>query len=173
MLGTPLSCSIIVTQNKKHLYNSFSNDATYLYQTDGDDFNLGKTSLQCGRRNDALKLWSLWKAVGTKGLAQLVDKQFELADIARDYVSKHPDYTLHSFEDSISVCFSYKDFASDELCTHLYESGQLMVGHGSFKGQQFVRLVTINPANDRAEIEDFFRTIEQLSILAVKQSKVN
>jgi sulfinoalanine decarboxylase len=59
MLGTPLSCSIIVTQHKKHLHDSFSNDASYLYQTDGDDYNLGKTSIQCGRRNDALKLWTL------------------------------------------------------------------------------------------------------------------
>ncbi|MFT4850620.1 MAG: sulfinoalanine decarboxylase, partial [Sediminicola sp.] len=68
MLGTPLSCSIIVTQHKKHLHDSFSNDASYLYQTDGDDYNLGKTSIQCGRRNDALKLWTLWKSVGSQGL---------------------------------------------------------------------------------------------------------
>lgn len=161
MLSTPLSCSIIVTQHKKHLHDSFSNDATYLYQTDGDELNLGKTSLQCGRRNDALKFWTLWKAVGTKGLEAIVDKQFELADIAREYIRQHPDYTLYSFDDSISICFNYKDIPADDLCTELYEKGELMVGHGSFKGQQFVRMVTINPGNDRAEIEDFFKTIEK------------
>ncbi|MEZ4685015.1 MAG: pyridoxal-dependent decarboxylase [Bacteroidia bacterium] len=160
MLGTPLSCSIIITQNKKHLYDSFSNEASYLYQTDEDAFNLGKTSLQCGRRNDALKLWTLWKAIGTKGLEALVDKQFELADIAREYVRQHPDYELHSFDDSISVCFSYKDLPADQLCTRLYEEGTLMVGHGSFRGKSFVRMVTINPANGREEIEDFFRVVE-------------
>ena len=85
MIGTPLSCSIIV-QDKKHLYDSFSNDASYLYQTDHDDFNLGKTSLQCGRRNDALKFWTLWKSVGTSGLEKIVDHQFALADTARNYV---------------------------------------------------------------------------------------
>jgi sulfinoalanine decarboxylase/sulfinoalanine decarboxylase/aspartate 1-decarboxylase len=72
MLGTPLSCSIIITQHKKYLYDSFSNEAAYLYQTDEDAYNLGKTSLQCGRRNDALKLWTLWKAIGKKGLEALV-----------------------------------------------------------------------------------------------------
>ena len=45
MLSTPLSCSIIVVKDKKHLYNSFSNDANYLYQTDHDEFNLGKDIL--------------------------------------------------------------------------------------------------------------------------------
>ena len=101
MLGTPLGCSIIITQHISQLHHSFSNEADYLYQTDGDDFNLGKTSLQCGRRNDALKLWTLWKSVGTKGLEKIVDHQFELAKIARDYINFNPDYTLYSFEDSI------------------------------------------------------------------------
>ena len=32
-LNTPLTCSIIVAKYKKHLYNSFSNEASYLYQT--------------------------------------------------------------------------------------------------------------------------------------------
>ena len=42
MLGTPLGCSLIVVKDKKHLHDSFSNDASYLYQTDHDEFNLGK-----------------------------------------------------------------------------------------------------------------------------------
>ena len=97
MLGTPLTCSIIVCQNKKHLNHSFSNDATYLYQTDGDDYNLGKTSFQCGRRNDALKFWTLWKSLGSNGLEKMVDHQFHLADIAREYIRKNDDYTPVSY----------------------------------------------------------------------------
>jgi len=61
MLGTPITCSMIVTKHKHQLYESFSTDATYLYQTDLDEYNPGKISLQCGRRNDALKFWFLWK----------------------------------------------------------------------------------------------------------------
>lgn len=160
MLGTPLSCSILVTQYKKYLYDSFSNDASYLYQTDGDDYNLGKTSLQCGRRNDALKLWTLWKSVGTNGLAKIVDKQFELAKIARDYISNNPDYTLYSFDESISVCFNYKNVPAHLLCTELYEKGKLMVGFGTFNNIQFVRLVTINSGNEKEDILHFFNIIE-------------
>lgn len=160
MLGTPLSCSIIVVNDKKHLYDSFSNDAAYLYQTDGDDYNLGKTSLQCGRRNDALKLWTLWKSVGTKGLEKMVDNQFYLADVARDYIKNHPDYTFYSFDDSISICFNYKNIPAQQLCTALYESGTLMVGFGTFRNQEFVRLVTINSGNSKEEILNFFHVLE-------------
>jgi len=160
MLGTPLGCSIIVTKDKKHLYQSFSNDADYLYQTDDDAFNLGKTSLQCGRRNDALKLWTLWKSVGNIGLEKIVDHQFHLASVARNYIKSNPDYTLYSFDDSISVCFNYKGISAKTLCTKLYEYSKLMVGYGTFREDTFVRLVTINTQVEEKDMMAFFKTLE-------------
>ncbi|WP_296313549.1 pyridoxal phosphate-dependent decarboxylase family protein [Winogradskyella sp. UBA3174] len=170
MLGTPLSCSIIVTQHKAQLHHSFSNEADYLYQTDGDDFNLGKTSLQCGRRNDALKIWTLWKSVGTNGLEEIVDKQFEMAEIARNYIKNNEDYNIYSFDDSISVCFNYKGVDAKELCTALYENSELMVGFGKFNNQEFIRMVTINSLLEKEDILAFFSTLE--AFVANKMLKV-
>jgi len=161
MLGTPMTCSIILVRDKKQLHDSFSNEADYLYQTDGDDFNLGKTSFQCGRRNDALKFWTLWKSVGTNGLKEIVDHQFELADIAREYVRSHPDYVLYSFDDSISICFNYKNIDPVTLCTALYEHQITVVGFGSFNEDTFVRLVTINANNTEQDILNFFKVLEE------------
>lgn len=161
MIGTPLTCSLIVVKDKKHLRDSFANEAEYLFQTDEDDFNPGKTSLQCGRRNDALKFWTLWKSVGTKGLEKIVDHQFDLADTARDYVRNHPDYQLYSFDDSIAVCFKYKNIPSQELCTKLYEKAELMVSFGSFQEDEFVRFVTINAQNSHDDILLFFKRLEE------------
>ena len=160
MIGTPMTCSIILVNDKKYLHDSFSNDADYLYQTDGDDFNLGKTSFQCGRRNDALKFWTLWKSVGTKGLERIVDQQFELADVAREYVSSNSDYTLYSFDDSISICFNYKNIDPTTLCTTLYEHQITVVGFGSFNEDTFIRLVTINATNTKKDILNFFKVLE-------------
>ena len=163
MLGTPLSCSLILVKDKRYLYESFANDADYLYQTDGDDYNLGKTSLQCGRRNDALKFWTLWKSVGTKGLGEIVDWQFDLANYALDYVKGNPDYTVYSYPNSIGVCFNYKDIPADILCNQLYQSGELMIGYGQFDGDEFVRLVTVNAGNNKADIDVFFQELEQFA----------
>ena len=161
MIGTPLSCSIIVVKDKKHLYDSFSNDASYLYQTDHDGFNLGKTSLQCGRRNDALKFWTLWKSVGTTGLEKIVDHQFALADTAREYVRSNSDYTLYSYDETIAICFNYKGIPARDICTLLYEHSELLVGYGSFKEDEFIRLITINAQNEHQDILDFFTKMEQ------------
>lgn len=161
MLGTPLTCSIILVNDKKQLHDSFSSQAEYLYQTDGDDFNLGKTSFQCGRRNDALKFWTLWKSIGTNGLKQIVDQQFELADVAREYVRSNPDYTLYSYDDSISICFNYKDIDPVTLCTVLYENQITVVGFGAFEDKTFVRLVTVNANNEKLDILNFFKVLEE------------
>lgn len=161
MLNTPLTCSIIVAKDKKHLYNSFSNDAEYLYQTGDDDYNLGKTSLQCGRRNDALKLWTLWKFEGTKGLAEIVENQFYLADVARDYIIARADYQLYSYGNSLSVCFNYKNISPKKLCTLLYEKAEIMVGFGAFQNEEFIRFVTINSENTKEDILNFFQKLEQ------------
>lgn len=160
-LGTPLSCSMFFAKDKRYLYDSFSSEASYLYQTDADDLNPGKTSIQCGRRNDGLKFWTLWKAVGTKGLTDIVDHEFALADHARDYVrSKPEDYTFYSYDESIAVCFNYKGISAKKLCTALYEHAELMVGYGSFGDDEFVRLVMVNSENSFETIDAFFTTLE-------------
>jgi glutamate/tyrosine decarboxylase-like PLP-dependent enzyme len=163
MLGTPLSCSLILVKDKRWLYESFTNDADYLYQTDDDDYNLGKTSLQCGRRNDALKFWTLWKSVGTQGLAEMVDQQFALAHHALKYVNDHPDYKVYSQANSLGICFNYKDIPADLLCNQLYEEGEIMVGYGQFDGQEFVRMVSVNAGNTIEDIDTFFTEMEHFA----------
>ena len=170
MLGTPLTCSIILTKHSQQLYDSFSNDAEYLYQTDGDDYNLGKISMQCGRRNDALKFWTLWKSVGTKTLEKYVDQQFHLADVAREYISNNPDYTLYSYDDSISICFNYKGIDANELCTLLYQEAEIMVGFGKFQEDEFIRFVTINSENKKEDILNFFAKLESFVAKSVELS---
>jgi glutamate/tyrosine decarboxylase-like PLP-dependent enzyme len=172
MIGTPLTCSLIMVKDKSHLHDSFNNEASYLYQTDHDDFNLGKTSLQCGRRNDALKFWTLWKSVGTKGLEQIVDKQFELADVARNYIKDNPDYISYGIEDSISVCFNYKGIPAQKICAKLYEESKLLVGYGTFRENEFIRFVTINAQNSPEDILNFFKTLEEFVETHIEQLSV-
>ncbi len=160
MLGVPLSCSMIFARDKQNLYQSFSNDADYLYQGHSDDYNLGKMSLQCGRRNDALKFWTLWKSVGTKGLAEIVDYQFQLSALAHQYIENNPDYTVYSKSSSVTVCFNYKDIDPKQLCTDLYEQREIMVGYGSQGDTTFIRSVAVNTSNSTDDILAFFKVLE-------------
>lgn len=160
MLGVPMSCSMLVARDKKYLYESFSNDADYLYQGHNDDYNLGKMSIQCGRRNDALKFWTLWKSVGSKGLAEIVDYQYQLSAIAHRYIEQHPDYTVYSKSPSVTICFNYKDIDPKLLCTELYEQQQIMVGYGAQGETTFIRSVAVNTSNTEEDVLEFFVVLE-------------
>ena len=107
-----------------------------------------------------MKFWTLWKSVGTLGLEKIVDQQFHLAEVARNYIKSNPDYTLYSFDDSISICYNYKGIPAQDLCTSLYQNAEAMVGFGIFRETEFVRLVTINAGNDDKDIINFFKTCE-------------
>ena len=78
-------------------------------------------------------------------------------------IVNNSDYKLYSYDDSLSVCFNYKDFDAIELCTQLYNNNKLMVGYGEHKGETFVRLVTINRENTKKDILSFFKILEDFS----------
>ena len=63
MLGMPLICSLFIVKDKSILGRvcAHGESAHYLFHSDSEEVDLGRYSLQCGRRNDALKLWLAWR----------------------------------------------------------------------------------------------------------------
>ena len=64
-LGVPLQCSAFLTRHHDLLLKSNSTKANYLFQQDKVNYDVsydtGDKSIQCGRLNDVLKLWLMWK----------------------------------------------------------------------------------------------------------------
>ena len=81
--------------------------------------------------------------------------------LQENYVANHPDYTLYSFEDSVSICFNYKNIDPKTLCTLLYEYQITVVGFGDFREDTFIRFVTINATNTEKDILNFFTVLEE------------
>ena len=112
----------------------------------------------------------------TKGIEKIVDSQFELADFARKYVINNTNYQLYSFDESLSVCFNYKDIDPKDLCTKLYENNKLMIGYGSFNDDTFLRLVKINNQVSKKDIKDFFDILESFvsdNMGELKKTEIN
>ena len=159
-LGAPLSCSVLLFKNDQDLLRSFDTDANYLFQTHNDKYNLGKTSLECGRRNNALKFWTLWKSVGSIGIQNIVEKQLLISNKIKEYLSQKSEYKLIGPRYSLPICFTYKNIDSIDLCNQLYFSNKLMVSYGSHAHKTFVRLVNVNSQNDIDEVKGFFKIME-------------
>lgn len=69
-------CSPFPQSLLKHCHSA---NATYLFQQDkfyDMSLDTGDKSIQCGRKVDCLQLWLMWKAVGSHGLAERVNRAF-------------------------------------------------------------------------------------------------
>ena len=83
LMGAPQQCSAFFTKHKTLLSEAHCANAAYLFQQDkfyDVSYDTGDKSIQCGRRNDALKLWMMWKNKGDEGYEKDIDGQFECAE---------------------------------------------------------------------------------------------
>lgn len=56
MMNVPLLAAILLVKDPSVFKRNLGEDADYLFQMDDEELNPGNKTLQCGRRNDALKV---------------------------------------------------------------------------------------------------------------------
>lgn len=74
-----------------------SANASYLFQQDkfyDVSYDTGDKSIQCGRKNDVLKLWIMWKNKGDEGFERDIDNQFECAKYLAQLVQEREGFEL-------------------------------------------------------------------------------
>jgi glutamate/tyrosine decarboxylase-like PLP-dependent enzyme len=154
LLTVPLTCSALLTRRPGLCAQAFDEPATYLFQDDAL-LDPGRGSLQCGRKNDALKLWLCWKHHGDEGLAQRVDRLFELAAHLAARVQEHPrSLRLALAPASFNVCFEVVGKSSRRVCRELWERSIAQIGHAVVDGREVVRWVLVDPAITPGDLDE-------------------
>jgi glutamate/tyrosine decarboxylase-like PLP-dependent enzyme len=155
LMGVTLTCTAFLTPHQGALLRACGTDAgqtDYLFhETEDAALDLGKISLQCGRRVDALRLWLLWKHYGDRGFGERVDRLFELARLAEERVVGHENLELMAPLQSLNLCFRYRpDRDIDpnafnlELREHLRKSGKSFINFSHVRGDVALRIVFSN-----------------------------
>ena len=159
MMGVPLIASAALFKRKGLMGKHFSEEATYLFQSDGDALNPGTGSIQCARRNDALKVWAAWQYYGDEGYEACVDKLCALAKYAAERVARESVLRLLMPPVIANVCFQVVGKSSEVACEALDKNSVLKVGYGIFRGESYIRLVCVNPEMETADIDRFFDAV--------------
>ena len=161
-MGVPLSCSVLLLRRAGLLEKHFNEAAEYLFQTH-DGHNPATRSLQCARRNDALKLWAAWRHHGDEGYARRIDKLFRLARRAVEMIEADPDLRLSLEPQSFNVCFEVAGRSTVEICDRLEREARILVSHVPTGGRRAIRLVCVNPDLTEADLETFFREVKTVA----------
>ena len=144
LMGVTQQCTIFLVKDKQCMYQIYSEQTCY--QTPAEfDYSPVSYQLLCGRRNDALKVWCLWKTYGTNGFGQRVDKQIERARRFAELVKSHDELELLMEPESFIVCFKHNSKDSKDICNLLNTSGLAKIGYCNFQGETYIRQVCINP----------------------------
>lgn len=164
MLGTGLISSFFLTSKKNVLKasnNSGGQDYIF-HESDDSMFDTGPSSLQCGRRNDALKVWLTWRAEGDAGLSRLVDTLFEISKLAAELVRSMPELELLHEPEMLNVCFRFRsgDNKSQKFIRQeILKEGEFFVNVASRRGETFFRLITAHPDLTENHLQKLFKRI--------------
>lgn len=184
MLVAGLQCSVLLLRDTTNLLKQcHSASASYLFQQDKFyDVNLdvGDKSVQCSRKVDCLKLWLMWKAVGTLGLAERVDRAFLHVRYLMEQMEKREGFLLLWKPDFVNVCFWYvppslrgkEETAGywDKLAKvaptikeRMMKSGTMMVGYQPLGDKvNFFRVVLFSPLVTLKDVDFVLDEIERL-----------
>lgn len=163
MMGVPLPASAVLVRRRGLLHRHFNETADYLFQQDDADLNLGTQSMQCGRRNDALKVWAAWQALGDAGWAARIERQVALARHACARIAADPRLELVNEPECLNVCFAVRGKSAVAICEQLGREGLALVGYGDVRGRKVLRLVTVNAAVEPADLDRLFADVERVA----------
>ncbi len=167
MMGVPLVCSTFLIKRPEILRKicSHGNVAHYLFLGDAEDVDLGRTSLQCARRNDALKLFLSWRERGDAGWARMVERYVGLADYLQSKVESSESLEMVSSRVWSNVCIRFTSEGIDhneinsQLRERLVKSGNFMISQSKIGNQIILRPVIANPLITEETIDDLINEI--------------
>lgn len=164
MMNIPLLAAVLLVKNPNILYENFNENADYLFQMDEKQLNPGNKSIQCGRRNDAFKVWTALKYLGENGYEKRINTEFANAKYAVAIIRKDKDLSLVLDPEGINVCFQVKGKSASKICEALDKQGLIKVSYWRRRWEEFIRLMCVNADMTKKDIDNFFKQVKNVKI---------
>lgn len=164
MMNIPLLAAVLLVKDPNILYENFNENADYLFQMDDKKLNPGNKSIQCGRRNDAFKVWTALKYLWENGYEKRINNQFANTKYAVSIIKKNKDLTLVLDPECVNVCFQVKGKPANKICEALDRQWLIKVGYGKWRWEEFIRLMCINADMTKKDIDNFFKQVLTVKI---------
>jgi glutamate/tyrosine decarboxylase-like PLP-dependent enzyme len=162
-----LVCSALLVKETGTLQKNITDINTdYIFHDLDNIEDLGKKSIQCGRRVDAVKLWFAWKYFGLNGYESRINTLIDLAQYAEEKIKEHPRLELMAVRQSFTVCFRIKSTAADinqynlAIRETLRKSGKSIVNFGYIGQDLSIRLVNANAEMEFKDLDQFFQNLD-------------
>ncbi len=192
LLGAPQQTTAFISRHKgiSKAVNSCKSKYLFDERKNGAEFDIGDGTFTCGRKADALKLWSMWKYYGTTGISQQVERKVDSLHSFVQMIKDHDSFMLACTPWPFNVNFFYlpdrlkvmlqkygidtreenpllPDEISDELAKvsvglklKLHQSGEMFVPYQPLSNQKADCFRLVLAGNKVFELQDFERIME-------------
>jgi len=166
MLMTQALTTALLFRRQDHSYQTFQQDAHYLWQKDADPewFNYGKRTFECTKLMMSLKFFTLIKVHGTEVLGENVTLLYDLARKFASLIRQRTWFELAMEPQSNIVCFRLANpgLSTEEqnrlnarIREKILREGEFYIVQTTLRGKTYLRTTLMNP----------FTTIEHLKAL--------
>jgi L-2,4-diaminobutyrate decarboxylase len=159
-------CTALLVRDARTLDEAFTQEADYLFhdkEQPGYDF-LHRT-IECTKPVLGLKFFMVLAAMGEAGIAEYIERQFDLTAEAHAYLQSLPDFECPVAPQSNILCFRVKSIGDGQLALRdrLLAQGDYYVSTASLNGRRYLRLTLTNPATSLDEIKGLVGQLRELA----------
>ncbi len=171
-MGTSLDCSVLLFRDLEPFRTSLAILPEYL-STDVKAMDLMDVGLPLGRRFRGLKLWTLFRCIGTRGLQTTMRRHIELAQHAADRLQEGGVFELAAPVSFGTVCFRAPlpghvdpEQGNRHILQKLNETGHSFLSHTALGGRYALRLSVGSVYTTMGHVD---RTVDALREFAKEQ----
>lgn len=165
LLRTPTLCAALLVREHSHLDTAFKQEASYIFhKKEQPGFDFIHRTVECTKAGLGLKLFLVLAALGERGIADYIDRQFDLTLNAYHYIQEQKEFECAVRPQSNILCFRIR--GSDAKQLHIRDQlttqGDFYLSTTSFKGTRYLRLVLMNPHTRLNDIKYLIHKIRAL-----------
>jgi len=156
MLRTPGICTALLVRDHRDLDAAFQQDASYIFHDkEQPGFDFIHRAEECTKAALGLRLFLVLASEGEAAVGAYVEEQTSMAQSAAGWLRSQPDFEVAVEPESNIICFRIQgsDELQLELRRKLIQRGMHYVTAAEFRGQQWLRLVIMNPKTSMEDIQ--------------------
>jgi L-2,4-diaminobutyrate decarboxylase len=164
LLQTSVLCAALLVRDHRRLDSTFQQEASYLFHAkEQPGFDFIQRTIECTKAGLGLKLFLVLAAMGEKGLANTIDRQYELAVQAYTWIREQEGFTCPVAPQSNILCFRIdgSDTLQIQIRDRLIAEGRFYISSTCFQGLRYLRLALMNPQTQLSHIQELIETIRR------------
>ncbi len=169
LMRTPTLCAALLVRDHRTLDQAFTQEASYLFhEKEQPGFDFIHRTVECTKAGLGLKLFFVLAALGEQGMADYIDRQFQVTQEAYEYIRQLPDFECAVRPQANIVCFRAQgdDNAQLALRDALTAQGHFYLSTTAFSGKRYLRFVLMNPHTTLNDIARLIAEIRHLNSIS-------